>query len=114
MIRHVEKEGFKARLTVHTDTGMFACSECNYKAWIRGMWSKTATDSSLWAVMERHALGHQPGRVQDIEVTWKPIAQCSNCESFDIIGDDDTLVCQECQSYWDSDGTGGRLPEPTE
>ena len=111
MIRYVEKEGFKARLAVNTDTGVFACSECDYTGQVWGRWAKTTTDSGLWAVIESHALGHQPGRVQDIDVSWELVAQCSNCGSPAIeFGDDDNLVCQECQSWWDRDGTGGHLP----
>lgn len=56
-----------------------------------------------------HQEQHRPGRAFDIEVDWIVSACCSVCE--DEIGkvedDGEGLVCRECGTTWDRDGSDG-------
>ena len=60
-----------------------------------------------------HQDQHRPDRALDIEVAWIVSACCSVCE--DEIGkveeDSDGLVCRECGTMWDRDGTSGEREE---
>lgn len=56
-----------------------------------------------------HQDQHRPDRALDIEVDWIVSACCSVCE--DEIGkvedDGESLVCRECGTTWDRDGSDG-------
>ncbi len=62
-------------------------------------------------ILDRHLAQHQPGRARDIEVAWEPSAWCSVCEDGigDIHHEDDGLVCRNCGTRWDINGTGGEI-----
>lgn len=60
-------------------------------------------------VLADHLEQHRPGRALDVTVDWEPSALCSVCE--DGIGmieeQDGMLVCTECGTTWELDGTNG-------
>ena len=60
-----------------------------------------------------HERQHAPGNALDITVEWEVIADCSVCEDggkVDLDSDGD-LMCENCGTYWSSDGTGGLLAD---
>ena len=67
----------------------------------------------LGFVWNNHARQFEPGAAPDITVEWELVASCSVCpEGGDMRhGDDNTVVCDVCGSWWDHDGTGGEADE---
>lgn len=60
--------------------------------------------------LKGHQDQHRPERALDIEVDWILSAECSVCP--DEIGKleedgDGGVICRECQTTWDRDGTFG-------
>lgn len=59
---------------------------------------------------QQHTAQYEPGRAPDITVDWEISACCSVCP--DGIGkvvtnDSETVMCEECNTYWNIDGTCG-------
>lgn len=81
-----------------------SCSACGYTTYTGG-----DPDRDWSHILDSHLAQHQPGRALDIEVDWTPSALCSVCEDGigDIHAEDDGLICRECGTQWDIDGTGG-------
>lgn len=83
------------------------CSDCDYKEWTGG------NPRRDWSHMiDHHLAQHEPGRALDIDVDWEPSASCSVCtHGGDVQQDGDGLVCQDCGTTWNIDGTFGYRTE---
>lgn len=82
------------------------CSACGYMEFT-SIWTEEFDRDRSW--IAGHLAQHEPGRALDIEVDWELVAYCSICD--DGIGnvkhEGDNLLCHECGTSWDLDGTGG-------
>ncbi len=86
------------------------CSECGHMEFT-GIWTEKFDRRRSW--IAGHLAQHEPGRALDIAVDWEPLANCSVCADGigDIEQEDEGLVCQECGTSWNLDGTGGTRDE---
>lgn len=86
------------------------CSACGYMEFTSIRTEEFDRDRSWIA---GHLAQHEPGRALDIEVDWKLVAYCSICDDGigDIEQEDEGLVCQQCGTSWNLDGTGGMTDE---
>lgn len=87
------------------------CSACGYKSFT-GIWTDVFNRLNRRSWISDHLAQHEPGRALDIEVDWVPRGRCSVCaDGGDIEQEDEGLVCQECGTSWNLDGTGGTRDE---
>ena len=88
------------------------CSVCGYKSFT-AIWTDVFNRLNRRSWISDHLAQHGPGRALDIEVDWEPSARCSVCADGigDIEQEDEGLVCQECGTSWNLDGTGGMTDE---
>lgn len=86
------------------------CSLCGHMVFT-GIWTDMLYNGR--AQMPDHIDQHKPGRALDIVVDWGVSAQCSVCDDGigDIVQDDEGLICRECRTFWNIDGTGGMLED---
>lgn len=101
--------------------GALVCNapSCEYTAYIgeaavaRGAASETPLAEYFANLWHGHARQFEPGAAPDITVEWELVASCSVCpEGGDMRqGDDNTVECQVCGTYWDHDGTDGETDE---
>lgn len=83
---------------------------CRYRC--RYMVSTVSRDDFPAIFHRAHGNEYDPGRAPSIEVDWEPSGSCSTCGRGDIeTGDDDTVQCDFCGSYWSHDGSGGTEDE---
>lgn len=95
-----------------------ACKECGNKVFTAIPYSEKFAPS-VKAVRERmehsfrdHQEQHKPGRALDIEVEYELVARCSVCkDGGNIYVEDDVLLCDQCGTSWDMDGTMGKRNE---
>lgn len=83
------------------------CSECDHVAF-----TGLPVDTDATRVIASHLNQHGPGRALDIEPDWVLSVDCSVCDDGgDVKDEGESLVCADCGTVWDRDGTGGERPE---